>query len=76
MQTNTGESLIKCRKRRDVIKTRGESLTWEESGGNLFYCPDGDRHEGDVNVAQALVWNVGTFDSDAKGETQAEAPRG
>jgi hypothetical protein len=35
METNTGESLRKCRKRRDVIKTRGESLTWDESGGNL-----------------------------------------
>jgi len=36
METNTSEPLIKCRKRRDVIKTRGESLTWDESGGNLF----------------------------------------
>jgi len=36
METNTSEPLIKCRKRRNVIKTGGESLTWEESGGNLF----------------------------------------
>jgi hypothetical protein len=36
METNTSESLIKCRKRRDVIKTRGESLTWDKPGGNLF----------------------------------------
>jgi hypothetical protein len=36
METNTSEPLIKCRKRGDVIKTRGESLTWDESGGNLF----------------------------------------
>ena len=36
METNTGESLIKCRKRRDVIKTRGESLTWDKSGGCLL----------------------------------------
>ena len=36
METNTSESLIKCRKRRDVIKTRGESLTWDKSGGHLF----------------------------------------
>jgi hypothetical protein len=36
METNTSESLIKCRKRRDVIKTRGESLTWDEPGGNLL----------------------------------------
>jgi hypothetical protein len=36
METNTSESLIKCRKRRDAIKTRRESLTWDQSGGNLF----------------------------------------
>jgi hypothetical protein len=36
METNTSESLIKCRKRRDVIKTRGESLTWDEPGRNLL----------------------------------------
>ena len=36
METNTRESLIKCRKRRDAIKTRGESLTWDESGGYLL----------------------------------------
>jgi len=36
METNTREPLITCRKRRDVIKTRGESLTWDKSGRNLF----------------------------------------
>jgi hypothetical protein len=36
METNTSEPLIKCRKRRDVIKTRGESLPWDKPGGNLF----------------------------------------
>ena len=36
METNTSESLIKCRKRRNVIKTRGESLTWDQSGGYLL----------------------------------------
>jgi hypothetical protein len=35
-EANTSEPLIKCRKRRDVIKTRGESLTWDKSGGHLF----------------------------------------
>jgi hypothetical protein len=30
------EPLKKYRKRREVIKTRGESLTWDESGRNLF----------------------------------------
>jgi hypothetical protein len=36
METNTSESLIKCRKRWDVIKTRGKSLTWDKSGRYLF----------------------------------------
>jgi len=36
MEANTSEPLIKCRKRRNVIKTRGESLTWDEPGGHLF----------------------------------------
>jgi hypothetical protein len=36
METNTSEPLIKCRKRRDAIKTRGRSLTWDKSGGHLF----------------------------------------
>jgi hypothetical protein len=36
METNISEPLTKCRKRREVIKTRGESLTWDESGGNLL----------------------------------------
>jgi hypothetical protein len=36
METNTSESLIKCRKPRDVIKTRGESLTWDKPGGYLL----------------------------------------
>lgn len=39
METNTIEPLMKCRKRRDVIKTRGESLTWEESGRSLLTDP-------------------------------------
>ena len=34
-ETNTSEPLITCRKRRDAIKTRGESLTWDESEGCL-----------------------------------------
>jgi len=36
METNTSEPLITCRKRRNVIKTRGESLTWDKSGGYLL----------------------------------------
>ena len=34
-EANTSEPLIKCRKRRNVIETRGASLTWDKSGGYL-----------------------------------------
>jgi hypothetical protein len=33
---NTSEPLITCRKRRNVVKTRGKSLTWDESGRDLL----------------------------------------
>ena len=29
-----------------------------------------------MNVAQAFVWNVGTYGSDVKGEIQVEDPQG
>ena len=35
-ETNASEPLMKCRKRRDDVKTGGESLTWDKSRGNLF----------------------------------------
>ena len=36
VESNASELLMKCRKRRDVVKTGGESLLREESGGHLF----------------------------------------
>lgn len=36
METNKNESLLKCRKDLDVIKTRGGTLTWDKSGGHLI----------------------------------------
>lgn len=41
-----------------------------------MYCPDGGRHEDGVNVVQASGENLGTYDSDGKGESQAEDPQG
>jgi hypothetical protein len=35
-------------------------LTWDESERYPVYWPDGDRHIGGVNLAQAFLWNVGT----------------
>ena len=73
-ETSVSEPLMTCRKRRDDVKTGGELLTREESGGDLIYCPGGVRHEGGVTVVQACVRNVGTCRPDDKGETQVAAP--
>ncbi|KAF5413903.1 MAG: hypothetical protein C5S38_05335 [Candidatus Methanophagaceae archaeon] len=74
METNVSEPLRKCRKRMDGVKTRGWSLTWDKSGGKPAYCPDGVRHKGGVNMILALVWNVGTYPPNVKGETQVGGP--
>jgi hypothetical protein len=34
-ETSASEPLMTCRKRRDDVKTRGESLTWDKSEGHL-----------------------------------------
>jgi hypothetical protein len=73
-KTNMSEPLLMCRKRRDVIETELQSLARDQARGMPAYCLSGDRHEGGVSPAQALVRNVGTSRLDAKGELQAEDP--
>ena len=36
------------------------------------YCPDGGWHEDGMNVTQAFVWNVRTYDLNVKGEIQVK----
>jgi hypothetical protein len=38
------------------------------------YGLGGIRHKGSANLVKALVWNVGTFRPDDKGEIQVEDP--
>ena len=54
----------------EVVVVSGISL-----GGALKSGPCGIRLEGGVNLDQALVWNVGTCRSDAKGASRAGDPR-
>jgi hypothetical protein len=68
------EPLMTCRKRRDGVKTRGESLPWDKSGGEPAYCPDGTRHKGGVTLFRASVGNVGSCRPDGKGEIQVGGP--
>ena len=73
-KTNESEPPMKCRKRRDVIETGLQLLARDEAREKPVDCPSGDRHEGGVSPAQALVWNVGTCRLDAKGELQVVDP--
>lgn len=73
-KTNASEPPMKCRKRRDVIETGLQSLARDKAWEEPAYGPGGDRHKGGVSPAQALVWNVGTYCSDAKGKVQVEDP--
>lgn len=57
------EPLTTCRKRRDVIETGLQLLARDAARGEPVDCPSGDRHEGGVSLAQALVRNVGTLAS-------------
>jgi len=63
-----------CRKRWDAIENGLQSLARDEVRGKPVDCPSDGRHEGGASPAQALVWNVGTFLLDAKGDLQMVDP--
>jgi len=65
---------MRCRKRRDEVETGGSRYPGRVWRGP-DYWPGGLRHEGGVNLMQALVWNVGTCRPDVKGAAQVETPR-
>lgn len=73
-KTNVSEPPATCRKRRDVTETGFQSLARDRARGMPADCPSGDRHQGGVSPAQALVWNVGTSRLDAKGDLQMVDP--
>lgn len=67
------------RKRVESVGTAskpGRVVDLGRAQGIPAYCLSGARHRGDVNLNQAVAWNVGTFRLDAKGEIQVEDPQG
>lgn len=60
METNASEPLMKCRKHGNAIKTGRSAFSPGSVWRQPVYCPDGGRHAGGVNAAQASVRNVGT----------------
>jgi len=73
-KTNASKPLMTCRKRRDDVETRPESLAWDKAQGEPAYGLGGVRHEGGVILIQALVRNVGTCRLDGKGRNSSGGP--
>jgi hypothetical protein len=65
-----------CRNAKDDVETGGASSSRDKLGGNPEVCSSGIRHIGGAKPDQALVWNVRTCRSDAKGDVRvAETTR-
>src|SRR5215467_8328987 len=62
---------MKCRKRIRRCRNRGVPLPPGPARENPEACPSGIRHVGGAKLNQALVRNVRTCSSDAKGDVQA-----
>jgi hypothetical protein len=75
-ETSASEPLLTCRNSLDGVETRGKVVApGMSSGGDLETGPSSTRLGGGVNPDQALLRNVGTCRSDAKGEAQAGSLR-
>ncbi len=59
-----------CRNANDDVETGGASGSGDKLGGDPEVCPSGIRHIGGAKPDQALVWNVRTCGSDAKGDVR------
>ena len=59
---------MKCRKRRDDVKTAGVSLLRDKLRRNLFTGGAASGMRGGLSLPEAVKRNVGTWDSDANGE--------
>jgi hypothetical protein len=62
---------MKCRNRIRRCQNRGLTLPPGSARGEPEACPSGIRHIGGAKLNQALVRNVRTCRSDAKGDIQA-----
>ena len=70
-RSRTSEPLMKCRKPIRRCRNRGVPLPPGSARENPEACPSGIRHAGGAKLNQALVRNVRTCRSDAKGDVQA-----
>jgi len=65
---------MSCRKRLKRHRNRAFLAARDEVQREPVYGLDGGRQIGGASLAQAFMWNMGTWRSDAKEETQGEEP--
>ena len=70
-EASASEPSMKCRKRIRRCQNRGLTLPPESARGNPEVCPSGIRHVDGAKLNRALVWNVRTCRTDAKGEVSS-----
>src|SRR5260221_12987758 len=70
-EASASEPSMKCRKRIRRCQNRGLTLPPGSARENPEVCPSGIRHVDGAKLNQALVWNVRTCRSDAKGEVSS-----
>jgi hypothetical protein len=70
-EASASEPSMKCRKRIRRCQNRELTLPPGSARGNPEVCPSGIRHVDGAKLNQALVWNVRTCRSDAKGEVSS-----
>src|SRR5258708_13149018 len=75
-EASASEPSMKCRKQIRRCRNRGVTLPPGSARENPAACPSGIRHVGGAKLNQALVRNVRTCRSDAKGDVQAAQTAG
>ncbi len=73
-KTNESEPLMKCRKRRNVIETRLQSLVWDRAWGRPVYCPGGGRHKGGESSTTGSCAERGNLSPRCQGRPSSGRP--
>ena len=71
-KTNASEPLMTCRKLSKKCRNRDGRLARDNAQQRPEFRPGGTRHKGGVSSDQALIRNVRTCRSDAKGRVQVD----
>ena len=74
METSASEPLMTYRNGYDDVKTEGEPLSRDQSGGHLCLGQTASGIKAASTCNQAFVRNVGSCRRDDKGKAQAEDP--